>query len=133
MAVTSKMAAWMKKQITERRPEDRAVDIKDEMDYIEMGRMSKKELEEIAKGRGRKADIADLELSRRNLNKKIEKETPGFEDEKIEKAYSTTEYKKYRNPDPNEMAKGGMAKKKVAAKKPAVKKPAVKKPIKRGK
>ena len=127
MAVSSKMAKWMAKQVKETPEGMSKSSIKEEMDYIEMGRMPKKELEEIAKGRGRRADIADLELGRRFSNKAREKGGP-LEGEEKEKAHSTTKYKEWRDrQDSNEMAKGGMAKKKPAAKKAPAKKTVAKK------
>ena len=125
----SKMAAWMAKQVKNRPKGYSAKEIKDEMDYIEMGRMSKKELIEIAKGKGRKASTAQLELDRRFFNKNP---LPGDTDGKSSAA-STKSYSKWakeRKADEVKKDKfnvGGMPAKKPVAKKPV----AAKKPIAR--
>ena len=124
--VTKKMADWMDKQVKERPSNYSKGEIEQEMDMIEMSRMSNKELEDIynkSKGRGRRAEAAQLEFERRSFNKM--KDEP-------EKAASTSEYrdwaKKQKEKEVEGMAKGGMVKKKPAAKKTATakKKPAVK-------
>jgi len=130
--LTNKMAAWMAKQVKDRPKGYSAKEIKDEMDYIEMGRMSKKDLIEIAKGKGRKASTAQLELDRRFFNKNP---LPGDTDGKSPAA-STKSYAKWAKERKSEEAKkdkfnvGGMPAKKPVAKKPVARKPmAAKKPM----
>jgi hypothetical protein len=125
MALTSKMAKWMKKQVKEVPKEDRSLKTmaKEEMKAIEMVNLSKKELEELAKGKGGKANTARAELDRRALKKEMKQGKEKY-DEDLIGTPSTTDYKKFRS---------GLYNRGGAVKKPAAKKPAVKKPVKKGK
>jgi|688.fasta_scaffold379465_2 hypothetical protein len=110
--VTKKMADWMDKQVKERPSNYSKGEIEQEMDMIEMSRMSKKDLMELSKGKSRRAESASLELDRRGFNKL---------GEEPEKAASTSQYrdwaKSQKEKEVEGMAKGGMVKKKPAAKK----------------
>ena len=125
MPVSRKMAQWMSKQIKEvpeNSPELKRI-AKDEMSAIEMVNMPKKDLEEMAKGRGRKAEAASDEIARRQAKKEIKKGNPDVDSDQAA-APSTSDYKKFREGVYN---KGGMAKKKPAAKKAPAKKSVAKK------
>ena len=126
MAVSSKMAQWMAKQVKEVPKDEPKLKriAKDEMAAIEMVSMPKKDLEEMAKGRGRKAEAASDEIARREAKKELKKGNPDVDPDQAGTP-STSDYKKFREGVYN---KGGMAKKKPAAKKTttAKKKPAVK-------
>jgi hypothetical protein len=136
MAVTSKMAKWMSKQVKERPSQYSKKETKEAMDRIEMSRMSKKELEDTGYGgTGRRADAAIDELERREINKYREKvkDVAPYPAKKIP-APGTTEYKKITEEAKKKKLYAGGAIKKIAAKKlTPVKKPAVKNPIKKGK
>jgi hypothetical protein len=125
MPVSRKMAQWMSKQIKEVPKDDPDLKelAKQEMAALEMVNMSKKELEELSKGRGRKAEAASDEIARRIAKKEIKQGKDVDPD--LAGTPSSSEYRKFREGVYN---KGGMVKKKPAAKKAATakKKPAVK-------
>jgi hypothetical protein len=148
MAVSAKMAAYLKKEMkaAKGKPEEKGV--KREVRAMELQNKTEVELNKIRKSGGDRGKAADFELDRREANRRSKaiggSKDPDFEAmtgpklRELKKYYSGE--KKFEELDsdvmgfdPSDYAKGGMAKKKVAAKKPAVKKPAVKKPIKRGK
>lgn len=124
MAVSSKMAKWMAKQVKEVPKDDPELKriAKDEMAAIEMVNMPKKDLEEMAKGRGRKAEAASDEIARRQAKKEVKKGNPDVDPDQAATP-STSDYKNFREGLYN---KGGMAKKKPAAKKAPAKKVAKK-------
>ena len=64
------MMSWQIKEVPENSPELKRI-AKDEMSAIEMVNMPKKDLEEMAKGRGRKAEAASDEIARRQAKKEI--------------------------------------------------------------
>jgi len=72
MGVTTKMAAWMKKQVKDV-PADSKAEVKEEMRAIEMTKLSNAELKEAAKGRSNRAESAQDELERRSLKQGIKK------------------------------------------------------------
>jgi len=123
MPVSRKMAQWMSKQIKEAPKEDPNLkdpnlpDLKElakqEMAAIEMVSMSKKELEELSKGRGRKAEAASDEIARRIAKKELKKGNPDVHPD-LAGTPSASDYRKFREGVYN---KGGMVKKKPAAKK----------------
>ena len=125
MPVSRKMAQWMAKQVKEVPKDNPPLKqiAKSEMAAIEMVNMPKKELEELAKGRGIKADAADVELARRAAKKEIKKGNTDIDPDQAA-APSTSDYKKYRASVYN---KGGVVKKKPAAKKAPAKKVVAKK------
>lgn len=148
MAVSAKMAAYLKKEMkaAKGKPEEKGV--KREVRAMELQNKTEVELNKIRKSGGDRGRSADFELSRREANRRS-KAIGGSQDPDYEAMTGPKlrELKKYYSGekkfeeldsdamgfDPSDYAKGGMAKKKPAVKKPAVKKPAIKKPIKRGK
>jgi hypothetical protein len=71
MGVSTKMAAWMKKQMRDIPEGFTKADVKEEMDAIEMAKLSKAELSDISKGRSKRAMAAADELDRRQMNKDV--------------------------------------------------------------
>jgi hypothetical protein len=65
------MAAWMKKQMKDVPEGFTKADVKEEMDAIEMAKLSKAELSDISKGRSKRAMAAADELDRRQMNKDV--------------------------------------------------------------
>ena len=148
MAVSAKMAAYLKKEMKAAKGNPEEKGVKREVRAMELQNKTEAELNKIRKSGGDRGKAADFELERREANRRSKaiggSKDPDFEAmtgpklRELKKYYSGE--KKFEELDsdvmgfdPSDYAKGGMAKKKVAAKKPAVKKPAVKKPIKRGK
>jgi len=148
MAVSAKMAAYLKKEMkaAKGKPEEKGV--KREVRAMELQNKTEAELNKIRKSGGDRGKAADFELERRDANRRSKaiggSKEPDFEAmtgpklRELKKYYSGE--KKFEELDsdamgfdPSDYAKGGMAKKKPAVKKPAVKKPAVKKPTKKGK
>jgi len=71
MGVTTKMAAWMKKQMKDVPAGSSKAEVKGEMEAIEMSKLSKAELNEAAKGRSNRAASARDEIERRSLKRAI--------------------------------------------------------------
>jgi hypothetical protein len=71
MGVSTKMAAWMKKQMRDIPEGFTKADVKEEMDAIEMTKLSKAELSDISKGRSKRAMAAADELDRRQMNRDV--------------------------------------------------------------
>jgi hypothetical protein len=142
MGISSKLAKYISKEKKAVKGKPEAKDVKADLKQMEMQKLKKAELQELAKGRGEKAKAAKLEIERRQFNREYGSSGEGGEamsgpmQRELKKFYRGE--KEYDQLDPKamrfgdeEFRKGGMVKKKaVAAKKPiATKKPAIKKPM----
>jgi hypothetical protein len=151
MPVTKKLANWMSKKIKDTPKTIQKGDprydkegLKADLLMVEMTKLSKKELEELAKKPRSKRGEAALDEMERRLRKKDvtkkgtykdERENPVYDTKtgaRLSDALSASDIRKEIEDRAVEAKQRGFAKGGVV-KKPAAKKPAVKKPIKKGK
>lgn len=126
MGVTTKMAAWMKKQMKDVPSGFTKADVKEEMDAIEMTKLSKSELSDISKGKSKRAMAAADELDRRQYNKDVKSGRESGPYAAKEPPITPEDHRQWKKQvsgntptkkQAEEFAKGGMVKKKPAAKK----------------